>query len=101
MLLIARDGTPLDAKDIEEVVMEVLRLAFLIGRVLPLFGKCGGADADFIPGESCHGLCCGEGPVKTQSPYFALPFQTEKAGLQPCAAGQRRAFSAESLKGST
>ena len=51
-LLIASDGAPLDTEDIEEVVVEAVRLSFLIGCVLPLFDKCRGPDADFIPGEA-------------------------------------------------
>ena len=52
MLLIARNSASLDTEDIEEVVIEALRLAFLIGRVLPLLGKRDGANTDFIPGEA-------------------------------------------------
>ena len=52
VLLIAGDGAPLDTEDVKEVVIEALRLAFLVGCVLSLFGKCGGAGSDFIPGET-------------------------------------------------
>ena len=47
MLLIARDGAPLDPEDVEEVVVEALCPAFLMGFVLPLFGKGGGREREF------------------------------------------------------
>ena len=51
VLLIARHAAPPDPEDFEEVVVKAVGLALFIGRVLPLFGKCGGTGADFVPRE--------------------------------------------------
>ena len=48
--LVARDGAALDPEDLEEVVVEALRFALLVGRLPPLVGEGGGANANFIPG---------------------------------------------------
>ena len=49
VLLVARDGAPPHPEDLEEVVVEALRLALLVGRVLPRLGKGRGAGAYLIP----------------------------------------------------
>ena len=50
MLLVARDGTSLFPKNLEEVVVEALRLTPLVDRVPPLFSECGGVGTNFVPG---------------------------------------------------
>ena len=47
---VARDRAALDAENLEKVVVEALRLALLVGGVLPLVGEGGGADANLVPG---------------------------------------------------
>ena len=49
VLFVARDRAPLHPEDLEEVVVEALRLALLVGRVPPLLGKGRGADAHLVP----------------------------------------------------
>ncbi len=46
---IARDTSALHCEHVEEGVVEALRFAFLIGRVLPVFGEDSGANANFVP----------------------------------------------------
>ena len=53
--LIARDGAALDSEYPEEVVVEALRLALLVGRLPPLVGEGGGTDANLVPGQA-HGV---------------------------------------------
>jgi len=52
MLLVAGYGTPADPKDLEERVVEALRLAFFVGRVAPIFGEAGSPRPNLIPGQS-------------------------------------------------
>ena len=51
MLLVARDGTALHPEDLEEVVVEALRLALLVGRVGPRVRKFCRPHANFVPGQ--------------------------------------------------
>ena len=55
MLLVARDGPAPPSEDMEEVVVEALRLTLLVGRVLLLAGKVGSPGAHFVPRQA-HGL---------------------------------------------
>ena len=48
--LVAGDRTAPCPEDMEEVVIEALRLAFLIGRLPPLVGEGGGTGANLVPG---------------------------------------------------
>ena len=50
VLLIARDGAALDAEDMEELVVETLRLAFFIRRASPCAGEARRAHAHLVPG---------------------------------------------------
>ena len=52
MLLIARDRATADVKDLEEIVIEALRLAFFVMGIRPLAGKAPRPDADLVPGQS-------------------------------------------------
>ena len=52
VLLIARDGAALDAEDMEELVIETLRLALFIRRILPSPGEPRRAHAHLVPGEA-------------------------------------------------
>jgi len=49
MLLVAGDGSAAHVKDLEEIVVEALRLALLVCRVPPIFGERRGPDAHFVP----------------------------------------------------
>ena len=49
MLLVARDGSPPHAEHLEEIVVEALRLALLVRRVVPLLSEGGGSDANLVP----------------------------------------------------
>ena len=51
VFFVARDGAPPDAEDLEEVVVETLRLALLVGGVGPLAREPGGPRADLVPGQ--------------------------------------------------
>ena len=55
MLLVAGYRAPPDAENIEELVVEALRLALLVRRVPPLVGESGGTGTNFVPGQA-HGL---------------------------------------------
>ena len=55
MLLVARDGPPPHSENLEERVVDSLRLTLLVGRVLPLVGEAGGSGAHLVPGQA-HGL---------------------------------------------
>ena len=52
MLLVAGDGLAADIEDLEEVVVEALRLALLVGRVPPLLREGRGAHADLVPRQA-------------------------------------------------
>ena len=52
VLLVARDGAPPDAEDLEEVVIKTLRLAFFIGRARPGAGEARRAHTHLVPGEA-------------------------------------------------
>ena len=52
VLLVARDGSAPDPEYLEEVVIEALRLALLVGRVSPLLGEGGGAGANLVPRQA-------------------------------------------------
>jgi hypothetical protein len=54
-LLEACDFAPLNAEDVEKIIVEALRLALLVFGPSPLLGEAGGAGADFIPGEAHAG----------------------------------------------
>ena len=47
--LVARDASSAHAEDLEEIVVEALRVALLVRGVAPLVRERGGAGADFIP----------------------------------------------------
>lgn len=49
MLLVSRDGSPLDTEDREEVVVEALRFALFVGCALPLLGEAGCTAANLVP----------------------------------------------------
>ena len=51
VFLVARDGAPPDAEDIEEFVVETLGFALLVGGVRPLAGEFRCARPDFVPGK--------------------------------------------------
>ena len=51
VFLVPRDGAPPDAENVEEFVVEALRLALLVCSVRPLAGKGGGARPDLVPGK--------------------------------------------------
>lgn len=51
-LLESRNLAALDAEHVEEVVVEALRLAFLIGGGRPFVRKSGGAGANFVPRQA-------------------------------------------------
>ena len=55
MRLVARDVPTPHPEHVEEGVVEALRLTLLVGRVLPVFGEGGGADANLVPRQA-HGL---------------------------------------------
>jgi hypothetical protein len=46
-----RDLSPLDAEDLEEIVVERLFFARLVMRILPILREFSGADADFVGAE--------------------------------------------------
>ena len=50
--LIARGGAPLNSEQLEEVIVETLRLAFLVRSVLPFFSEGGRARSNLVPGET-------------------------------------------------
>ncbi|MCY4269798.1 MAG: hypothetical protein OXE80_06475 [Gammaproteobacteria bacterium] len=52
MRLVTRHRPPPDAEYLEEVVVEALGLALLVGRVAPGVGELGGAGANFVPGQA-------------------------------------------------
>ena len=52
VLLVPCNGASLDAEDLEERVVEALRLALLIRGAGPLAGEVGGAGADLVPGQA-------------------------------------------------
>ena len=55
MRFVARDGTSPYTGNLEELVVEALRLTLLVGCVLPLVSESGSADTNFVPGQA-HGL---------------------------------------------
>ena len=70
VLLIARDGAALDAEDMEEIVIETLRLALFIRRAPPMRGRTpprarasrSRRGARLVSGEA--------GPVRRQGAYY-------------------------------
>ena len=52
VLFVARHAAAAHAEDLEEVVVEALRLALLVCAVSPLIGERGGTDTDFVPRQS-------------------------------------------------
>ena len=52
VLLVARDGAPPHPEDLEELVIEALRLALLAGGVPPPLGERRGAGAHLVPRQS-------------------------------------------------
>ncbi|MGQ4809602.1 hypothetical protein NKDENANG_03025 [Candidatus Entotheonellaceae bacterium PAL068K] len=52
MRLVTRDSAAADPEYLEELVVEALRLALLIGRVPPFLGKTGGTGANLVPRQA-------------------------------------------------
>ena len=55
MGLVSRDAPPPHPEHVEEGVVKALRLALLVGGILPVPGEGGGAGADLVPRQA-HGL---------------------------------------------
>src|SRR3546814_17456017 len=51
LLLEHRDALPIDAEDVEELVIEALRLTLFVMRVLPPLRKAARPPANFLPTE--------------------------------------------------
>ncbi len=49
MLLVTRDGSASHVEDLEEFIVEALRLALLVRGFPPLFGEGRGADTNLVP----------------------------------------------------
>ena len=52
MRLVARDVSPPHPEHVEKRVVETLRLALLVGRILPILGEGCGTGADFVPRQT-------------------------------------------------
>ena len=62
-LFVAGDGLPAHPEYVEEVVVEALRLAFLIAGVRPLPGEGCGTGPDLVPGKAHAAAYCRSRPL--------------------------------------
>lgn len=83
--------TALDSENLEEIVVEALRFALFVVRILPIFAESLGAAANFIPSQA-HPACIparpalGKGRLRVWAVADTPPPRPSPAHLPICTA---------------